>query len=151
MKRYQTDAVNILAIVAGVSVILLLVTGFTLKYVYGQNADLIKKNGELVGQVKTVTDQNTALNKQLELKSKLTETASKQSEVHEKVIVEIKKETVVQTRKLPKPVVKEKDTKPTVEQNDNTAKRLDVLWVAYCSQEDSELCKTELNTETGKV
>ena len=151
MKRYQTGSVNILAITVGISVILLLAMGIALRFMYSDNQELVKKNGELVTKVQTVTDENTKLNGQIELSKNLTDNSTKESEVHEKVVVEIKKDTTVQIRKLPKPIVKEKDSKPTAEQNANTVKRLDVLWVAYCSQDNSELCKTELTPENGKA
>ena len=149
MYKHQKGTISIAAVSVSIAVIVIVLMGLALKFIYDKNTDLIKKNGELVQQVKTISDSNTLLAGQFELKNKLTQGSGEVSEVHEKEVRVIYKEVEKQTKSLPKPIVKEKDTRASSEQNINTVKRIDTLWLAYCTQtSDNELCPvTEENTK----
>lgn len=142
--RYQRGSINIAAIAGGVAIIVILLMGIALKFVYDQNSELTKVNGKLTAQVTEVTEKNTALNKELELGKKLDDTANKVSETHETVKEEIKKTADVQIRTLPRIIIREKDTKATPEQTANSVKRIDVLWLTYCeSSANDPLCPAD--------
>ena len=140
--KYQRDSINITAIIGGVAIILLLAMGFALKYVHGQNVELTTANGKLATQVTEVTEKNTALSKELELKKTLDNTASKESNVYEEKKTEITQKAEVQKRALPKVIIKTVVEKPSAEEVQNTTKRLDVLWASYCDVSTTDpICK----------